>query len=39
MLIIIDDFITDINKDKNSKEIYTLIFNRRHLLVNGILKY
>lgn len=35
-MIIIDDFITELNKDKSSSDIKKLVFNRRHLLKNGM---
>jgi uncharacterized membrane protein YobD (UPF0266 family) len=35
--IVIDDFISEINKQKTAVEIQKLAFNRRHLLDNGII--
>jgi hypothetical protein len=37
VLIIIDDFITQINSYKRSPEIQKLAFNRRHLIKNGMI--
>jgi hypothetical protein len=36
VLIVIDDFISELNRDKSSYDIKKIIFNRRHLLTNGM---
>jgi hypothetical protein len=36
VLLIIDDFISELNKERYSIYITKLIFNRRHLIENGM---
>lgn len=36
VLIIIDDLIADLYENKTSRELKELVFNRRHLLTNGM---
>ena len=36
LLIIIDDLIAKLNKNQREKDLLNLIFNRRHLIENGI---
>jgi hypothetical protein len=36
VLVIIDDLIADLHENKTSRELKELVFNRRHLLTNGM---
>lgn len=36
VLLILDDVVSSVNKEKNSEELMAIIFNRRHVLVNGM---
>ena len=37
MLIVIDDLIANVAKSRRETNLYSLIFNRRHLLLNGMI--
>ncbi len=36
VLLILDDVVSAVNKEKNSEELMAIIFNRRHVLINGM---
>lgn len=36
LLIILDDVVSSVNKEKNNEDLMSIIFNRRHVLLNGM---